>query len=120
MTEPRYQSGLRFRCTRCGHCCTGEAGFVWVNDQEIAAIAEHLGQPVEEFRALHVRRVGSPLSLREKANGECVLFDREKGCTVYAARPGSAAAGPSGTATSPPPTTGSAPARLVPARDRES
>ena len=25
MTEPWYQDGLRFTCTRCGNCCTGRA-----------------------------------------------------------------------------------------------
>jgi len=26
-------------------------------------------------------------TLREQANGDCVFYDRERGCTVYAARP---------------------------------
>ena len=28
MSDPWYNDGLRFTCTRCGHCCTGEPGFV--------------------------------------------------------------------------------------------
>ncbi len=28
MSTPWYQSGLRFTCTRCGHCGTGEPSFV--------------------------------------------------------------------------------------------
>ena len=43
MTKPWYADGLRFACTQCGNCCTGEPGFVWVNDAEIAAIAEVRG-----------------------------------------------------------------------------
>src|SRR5207248_8895996 len=35
---PWYQDGLAFTCTRCGKCCTGEPGFVWVTDDELAAI----------------------------------------------------------------------------------
>jgi hypothetical protein len=87
MTEPWYRDGLRFRCTRCGRCCTGEAGYVWVNDEEVAALAEHRAETVEEVRGLYTRPVGSRRTLREKANGDCVFYDREAGCTVYPARP---------------------------------
>jgi Fe-S-cluster containining protein len=87
MSEPWYQDGLRFRCTRCGHCCTGAPGYVWVNDEEIAAIAQHRGERVEQVAALYVRSVGPRRSLRERANGDCVFYDPTKGCTVYPVRP---------------------------------
>jgi Fe-S-cluster containining protein len=87
MTEPWYGDGLRFTCTRCGHCCTGEPGTVWVDDAELAAIAEHLGEPVEEVRALYTRWMSRGRTLREKANGDCVFYDRVQGCTVYPVRP---------------------------------
>src|SRR5262249_16502320 len=67
MTEPWYQNGLRFRCTRCGHCCTGDPGNVWVNDREIAAIAEHRGELVQQVTALYTRLTGRRRSLRGKA-----------------------------------------------------
>src|SRR5947209_11379846 len=84
MDEPWYRDGLRFRCTRCGHCCTGAPGYVWVNEAEITALAQHRGETVEEITALYVRPVGRRSSLREKANGDCVFYDRVQGCTVYA------------------------------------
>ena len=87
MTEPWYREGLRFRCTRCGHCCTGAPGYVWVNDQEIAALAEFRGETVEQVIGLFTRRVDRGRSLREKANGDCVFYDRKAGCTVYEVRP---------------------------------
>ena len=87
MDEPWYQDGLRFRCTRCGNCCTGAPGYVWVNDEEIDALAAHLGEPTEDVRAVHTRAVGNRRSLRERANGDCVFYDREAGCTVYPVRP---------------------------------
>ena len=34
---PWYAAGLRFFCTQCGDCCSGAPGFVWVNEEEIAA-----------------------------------------------------------------------------------
>jgi Fe-S-cluster containining protein len=85
--QPWYQDGLRFQCTRCGHCCTGAPGFVWVNEEEIDAIAEFLGEPFLRVQVFYTRPVDSQRSLREKANSDCVFFDREKGCTIYPVRP---------------------------------
>jgi uncharacterized protein len=85
--QPWYHGGLRFQCTMCGHCCTGAPGFVWVNDEEIQAIADFLQQPVEHFREIFTRRVHRGRSLREKSNGDCVLYDKSVGCTIYPVRP---------------------------------
>lgn len=87
MKESWYEEGLRFECTRCGDCCTGAPGYVWVNAEEIAAIAAHRGETAAEVTAFQTRQVGNRRSLREKANGDCVFFDRSKGCTVYPVRP---------------------------------
>jgi Fe-S-cluster containining protein len=86
--KPWYQDGLRFECTRCGNCCTGAPGYVWVDDDEIAALAETAGVGVEEFTALYTRQVGRRRTLRERLNGDCVFWDRRTGCTVYEHRPG--------------------------------
>jgi Fe-S-cluster containining protein len=87
MPEPWYKDGLRFRCTQCGNCCTGEPGCVWVNEAEIAAIAAFRGETVAECTGLHTRPAGRQRSLREKANGDCVFYDRAQGCTIYPVRP---------------------------------
>lgn len=88
MSEPWYRDGLRFTCTRCGTCCTGEPGFVWVTDEELAAIAEFLGEKADEVEKLHTRRTTrGRRTLREKVNGDCVYFDRQAGCTIYSVRP---------------------------------
>ena len=85
--QPWYADGLAFECTRCGKCCTGEPGYVWVTDEELAAIAKFLGQPLHEVRELYSRKARGRRSLREKSNGDCVFYDRSKGCTIYAVRP---------------------------------
>jgi Fe-S-cluster containining protein len=86
--EPWFKNGLRFQCTGCGDCCTGAPGFVWVNGQEIAALAARLGQTVEEFESKYVRRVGVRRTLVEFENGDCVFFDGQtRKCTVYEDRP---------------------------------
>ena len=87
MPQPWFQAGLRFTCTQCGNCCTGAPGYVWVDADELKAIADHLDMPVFQFRAMHTRAVGRRRSLRERPNGECVFWDHDKGCTVYSARP---------------------------------
>jgi Fe-S-cluster containining protein len=87
MADPWYKDGLRFRCTQCGNCCTGEPGYVWVDEAEIAAIAEFRGESFAECQALHTRRAERLRTLREKTNGDCVFYDRARGCTVYAVRP---------------------------------
>ena len=74
--KPWYHQGLRFQCTQCGDCCTGAAGFVWVNKQEIAAIAAELGEKdVDKFQRAYVRKIGIRKSLKEYGNGDCVFFD---------------------------------------------
>lgn len=89
MSEPWYKDGLRFTCSQCGDCCTGAPGFVWVNGDEIRAMAvEVTGGDVDEFERLYVRRVGIRKSLVEFPNGDCVFFDTQtRKCSVYNARP---------------------------------
>jgi Fe-S-cluster containining protein len=87
MDDVWYADGLAFRCTRCGKCCTGEPGVVWVNDDEVDALAAFRGEQPAEFTELYTRIVGGRRSLREKANGDCVFWDRAAGCTVYPERP---------------------------------
>ena len=86
--KPWFADGLRFECSECGDCCTGAPGYVWVNRDEIALLAEYLKMEVAEFEKEYVRKVGVRKSLIEYANGDCVFFDGQtRKCTVYEARP---------------------------------
>lgn len=85
--RPWYQDGLRFACTRCGACCTGAPGFVWVSVAEIEALAAELRLSTDEFGRRFLRRVGDRISLVERPNGDCVFWDANRGCTVYESRP---------------------------------
>jgi Fe-S-cluster containining protein len=86
--RPWYAEGLRFRCTACGHCCTGVPGHVWVEKHEIERMARALGLSTAKFVDRYVRRARGRLSLREKENGDCVLLGEDRRCTVYAVKPG--------------------------------
>ena len=85
--SPWYRKGLAFSCTRCGNCCTGAPGYVWVTSDEIQRLAEFRGETTEEFSRRFVRRVGDRYSLIEKPGGDCIFWDKQAGCTVYPARP---------------------------------
>jgi Fe-S-cluster containining protein len=82
-----YADGLRFRCARCGACCTGAPGYVWVGEEETAAIARRLGLAPADFLGSHTRRVFGRTSLTEAADGRCVLFVPGSGCAAYEQRP---------------------------------
>ena len=50
-------------------------------------MAGSLGMSVDDFAAKCLRRAGKRLSLLEKPNGDCILWESGEGCTVYPARP---------------------------------
>lgn len=84
---PWYDVGLRFECTMCGNCCTGEPGYVWLTDDEIDAIAAEVDMPRDEFVAVYTKVGPRGKTLREKRSGDCVFYDAKKGCTIYSVRP---------------------------------
>src|SRR5260370_17938696 len=75
MSEPWYKDGLRFTCTMCGDCCTGEPGYVWVDDDDLAAIADFLGENVEQVEGLNTHKTRSGLTLRVKAISNYVTYE---------------------------------------------
>jgi Fe-S-cluster containining protein len=90
LKEPWYADGLKFTCTGCGDCCTGAPGYVWVNQQEIQALARRLGMTIEAFEKQYVRQVGVRRTLKElkSRNYDCIFLHAEtRRCTVYEDRP---------------------------------
>lgn len=80
-----FDRGLRFACIRCGRCCTGEPGTVYVAADEIGPIAAHLNSPPADLIADMLYPFRDSFSFRETATGDCVLFDG--GCRIYPVRP---------------------------------
>lgn len=85
-----YRDGLRFSCTQCGNCCSGDPGYVWATKEEIKRIAAFLGREDGTLDKDHLRRVGFRYSLTEKPDGDCIFLKREDGkamCSIYPVRP---------------------------------
>ncbi|WP_253154209.1 YkgJ family cysteine cluster protein [Stieleria tagensis] len=79
---------MRFECTQCGACCSGEPGFVWVDEDEISGMAAAMNLSIDQFESKFIRRVGAQKSLMEYPDGDCILLDPEnRTCLVYQARP---------------------------------
>lgn len=88
--EVWYKDGLRFTCTQCGNCCSGEPGYVWVTKDEIRRIASFRGRDDGWLPEGELRRVGVRYSLTERPNGDCIFLKREGGktmCSIYPVRP---------------------------------
>jgi Fe-S-cluster containining protein len=87
LQEPAYffDDGLRFECQRCGGCCTGEAGTIYIARDEIGPIAAALKVTRTELIRGWCYPFRDSFSLREKEDGQCCLYDH--GCTIYAVRP---------------------------------
>jgi len=88
--EKWYRDGLKFTCTQCGNCCSGDPGYVWATKDEIAKIAKYLGRSDGWLPKTQLRRVGLKYSLTEKPGGDCIFLKRENGktgCSIYPVRP---------------------------------
>jgi len=88
MVDRWYEDGLPFSCTACGNCCksNGEYSHVYLREEEIAPMAEHLGlEPVELLRRHLVVKDGW-ISLRPDLP-QCEFLTPEGRCGVYPVRP---------------------------------
>lgn len=87
---------FRFQCLRSGRCCRVGAGYVWLGEHELPAIAQAAGMELEAFVRVCVRQVPDPksgeprLALREGTGlqaDRCRLLEGTNECTVYEHRP---------------------------------
>lgn len=90
MTVPTDSQSLPpfyFSCQRSGNCCRVGTGHVWIEERDLASYAEVTGATAEAFVGLNVVQVGDRLSLRERADGRCILLDGHNRCSIYELRP---------------------------------
>ena len=82
-----YEDGLKFKCTGCGACCTGDPGYVWLSVEDIERLATHFKLDEATFLKRYTRNVSGRISLIEIAPSyDCILLKDNK-CTAYDARP---------------------------------
>jgi len=88
MPERWYESGLPFSCTACGNCCRsrGEYSHVYLREEEVAAIADHLGVDRVEFVRTQVVVEDGWITLLP-GRDRCQFLDDAGRCTVYPVRP---------------------------------
>jgi len=90
MDKPFWTGGLRFGCTRCSRCCTGEPGYVFLAPSDLRRIMVALGLDFTGLVSRYCRFVDMgeyhSLSLKERPDHSCIFWG-EEGCTVYEARP---------------------------------
>ena len=87
MSDLWYKSGLPFKCTQCGECCSGGPGYVWVKEDEIQEMADFLKISPEEFVRKYTRKVGERIALLEHPKNFDCVFLKDKKCQLYDARP---------------------------------
>ncbi len=90
VSSRRRFEGLRFECTQCGQCCRrrGPYAHVYITEDELEALAAHLGDDVAAVRQRYTfRDEFGYRQLRFQADA-CVFLDTATGrCRVYEARP---------------------------------
>ena len=66
-------------CESCGgKCCTGESGYIWIDDDEISKFCAAFELSRDEFESKFLIKVGVRRSIREKAYEDgfaCIFFD---------------------------------------------
>ncbi|MHB8454932.1 MAG: YkgJ family cysteine cluster protein [Acidiferrobacterales bacterium] len=91
MSNPEKQkiSGLRFECTGCGACCTGDAGhYVEIGHADQDAVRSHLNISRRWFRRRYLTRVDENVEgIRLNPDGRCPFLDSTNHCRIYPVRP---------------------------------
>lgn len=80
------------KCDECGgKCCTGESGYIWINEDEIRSLGEYLGYKTELIKEIFLEKFGNRYSIKEKpykGGLACIFFDeKNKNCSIYEYRP---------------------------------
>ncbi len=90
MAEPFYAAGLRFSCARCSACCRGGPGYVFLSKDDLHRLLVRFALDFPTFFAKYCTLVdtgaGYALSLKEKANYDCIFWEK-CGCVIYDDRP---------------------------------
>ena len=95
MGIPYYKKReLKFKCQKCGACCSDWQGNVYLRQEDIPGLASATGLTPGQFVVRYTKRdAWGHVHLVLKENGDCVFFENG-GCAVYDVRPGACFAWP--------------------------
>lgn len=84
-----WREGVQFQCQGSGKCCTshGEFGFVYLTMADRKRFAKHLKITTSEFTKNYCEKSGGIWHLKEDRKNPDCMFLKNKGCSVYEARP---------------------------------
>ena len=80
---------LRFECTQCGACCTGNSNhYVALNQREAREICHYLGITDKWFKQRYVtKRDGLYIGIKMEKAGHCPFLNDNGRCDIYPVRP---------------------------------
>jgi hypothetical protein len=87
-----YDDGLVFSCNRCSDCCRLSPGMVYLSYFDLARLCERFGVSEGRFVETYCRWVQyydntQVLCLKERKNYDCILWNKDCGCSAYDSRP---------------------------------
>lgn len=84
-----WADGVHFECQGSGKCCTshGEYGFVFLTLEDRKRFAKHLKITTTEFTKNYCEKNNGVWHLKEEPGQPDCMFLKNKGCSVYEARP---------------------------------
>ena len=78
--------GVPFECKKCGKCCRWE-GYVFVTQEDIKKLADHLDMTVEEAKDKYTKEVDGKRVLKDKEKSDDCVFLKENLCDIFSAAP---------------------------------
>lgn len=73
-----------FHCSQCGDCCKGFGG-TYLDEADITAIAQYIGETVDDFKQRFCVLSGKRLVLAQGEDGYCIFFSTN--CSIHPVKP---------------------------------
>jgi len=82
------RQSLRFKCTACGKCCTGnEDHYIAMSKKEAKNIQTFLNITQRWFRRRYVKHLTRNILTARMHKGRCVFLNKNNECLIYDLRP---------------------------------
>lgn len=80
---------IRFECTACGKCCTGDSDthYIALSSAEAAKLRRHLAVSEAWFKRRYVEHLTRDSWGIRMNNGQCIFLGPQNQCNIYQLRP---------------------------------